>query len=123
LSTSSLTKQKDGESSRLEKLTTAIYHREEDARKLLDSIMRERSQAEKDLVTKVLEGTSSTEPLVSEAPDSLTHQNMQTLCHSDWVNDEVINFFGKVCLNKHDVTLCDRHGGRKCSHTFSIATL
>ena len=60
-----------------------------------------------------------TEPLVSEGPDSLTCQSMQTLCHGDWVNDEVINFFGKVCLNKHDVTLCDRHGGRKRSHTFN----
>ncbi len=68
-------------------MTIAIYHQEEDARKLLDSIMRERSQKEKDLVTKVLEGKSLTEPLVSEEPDSLTRQSMQTLCHSDWVND------------------------------------
>ncbi len=65
----------------------AIYHREEDARKLLDSIMREHSKEEKDLVTKVLEGKSSIEPLVSEGPDSLTRQSMQTLCHGDWVND------------------------------------
>jgi Ulp1 family protease len=100
-------------------LTIAIYHQEEDARKLLDSIMRERSQEEKDFVTKVLEVESSTEPLVSQGPDSLTRQSMQTLCHGDWVNDEVINFFGKVCLNKHDVTLCDHHGGRKPSHTFN----
>jgi hypothetical protein len=69
LFTSSLTKQKDGEYSRLEKLTIAIYHREEDARKLLDSRMRECSQEEKDLAMKVLEGKSSTEPLVSEGPD------------------------------------------------------
>jgi Ulp1 family protease len=75
--------------------------------------MRERSQEEKDLVMKVLEGKSSTEPLVSKGLDSLTCQSMQTLCHGDWVNDEVINFVGKVCLNKHDVTLCDRHCGRK----------
>jgi Ulp1 family protease len=78
--------------------------------------MRERSQAEKDLVTKVMEGKSSTEPLVSEGPDSLTRQSMQTLCHGDWVNDEVINFFGNVYLNKHDISLRDRHDGRKCSH-------
>ncbi len=66
-----------------------------------------------------MEGKSWTEPLVSEGPDSLKRQSMQTLCHGDWVNDEVINFFGKVCLNKHDVTLCDCRGGRKRSHTFN----
>jgi hypothetical protein len=66
-----------------------------------------------------LEGKSLTEPLVSEGLDSLTRQSMQTLCHGDWVNDEVINFLGEVCLNKHDVTLCDRRGGRKHSHTFN----
>ncbi len=67
-------------------MTIAIYHQEEDARKLLDSIMRERSQEEKDLATKVLEGKSSTEP-VCEGPDSLPSQSMQTLYHGDRVND------------------------------------
>ncbi len=113
MSTSSLTKQKDGESRRLEKLTIAIYHREEDAKKLLDSIMRQRSQEKKKLVTKVLEGKSSTEPLVSEGPDSLTCQSMQTLCHGDWVNDSrsINSLSAKSVL-----------AGEKLVATYSIST-
>jgi Ulp1 family protease len=84
--------------------------------------MRERTQEEKDLVRIALDkksGELPMEKLVTEGTDSVTRQSMHTLCGGVWLNDEVINFFVKTCLDKQDVTLCDRHGNRKRSHSFS----
>ena len=109
--------------SRLEKLTIIVYHRDEHARKLLELIRKDCSQEENELVNRTLDVTSDTptrsENAVTDGSDSVSHENMHRLSPNCWLNDEVVIFFLKVCLNKHDVTLCDRNDGRKCSHAFN----
>jgi hypothetical protein len=116
------TSQNDDES-RLEKLTILHYRRDEHARKLLESIRRDRTQEENDLVNRTLDFISDTptrsEKAVSDGHDSVLYDGMHRLNPKCWLNDEVVNFFHKVCLNKHDITLCERNEGRKRSHAFN----
>jgi len=113
------TSQNDDES-RLEKLTILHYRRDEHARKLLESIRRDRTQEENDLVNRTLDFISDTPTkAVSDGHDSVLYDSMHRLSPECWLNDEAVNFFHKVCLNKHDVTLCERNEGRKRSHAFN----
>lgn len=123
LDTSSENISENDDESRLEKLTILHYHRDEHSRKLLESIRRDRAQEENDLVNRTLDVTSDTparsEKAVTDGSDSVSHESMHRLRPNCWLNDEVVNFFLKVCLKKHDITLCERNDGRKRSHTFS----
>ena len=82
--------------------------------------MRDRTQEENDIVKKALDIRTCTLTMVTDGSDSVSHASMHRLCPGCWLNDEVVNFFLKICLNKQDVTLCDRHGGRKRSHAFCL---
>ena len=109
--------------SRLEKLTILLYHRDENARKFLELIRRDRTPEENDLVNRTLDDKSDTqtrsEIAIQHGEDSVSHDSMRKLNPNVWLNDEVVNFFLKVCLKKLDVTLCDRNDCRKRSHIFS----
>ncbi len=108
--------------SRLEKLTILVYHREEHARKLLDSIRRDCTPEENDLVNRTFDstsGTSTTEIAVNDGKYLVSQESKHRLCPDWWLNDEIISFFLKICLNKQDETVCDRHCGRKRSHAFT----
>ena len=68
---------------RLEKFTILHYHRDEHARKLLESIRRDCTQEENDPVNRTLDATSDTptrsEKAVTVGSDSVSHESMQRL--------------------------------------------
>ncbi len=53
------------------------------------------------------------EILASQDKESIRHKNMQTLLLKQWLNDEVINFFLKHCLARHDKKPCKKEPGRR----------
>jgi len=81
--------------SRLEKLTILVYHWEEHARKLLDSIRRDRTP-EENLVNRTLDstsGTSMTEIAVNDGKYLVSQESMHRLCPDWWLNDRSSVFF------------------------------
>ena len=106
----------------LEQMTILVYHRNEDAKKLLQSLKRDLEEEEINIVNTTLYPTKSAmegSKAVTDGKDSISYQGMCTLCPGTWLNDEIVAFFHKVCLNKLDVVLCERHSGRKRSFAFS----
>lgn len=51
--------------------------------------------------------------------DSVQRGSMRTLCPGKWLNDEIINYFLKNCLNRRDEKLCAKEPGRRRSHFFN----
>ena len=88
-----------------------------------DFLEKKKLAGEDPLDPLTLDVTSDTparsETAVTDGSDSVSHESMHRLRPNCWLNDEVVNFFLKVCLKKHDIILCDRNDGRKRSHAFS----
>jgi hypothetical protein len=59
------------------------------------------------------------EILASHEADSVQRGSMQTLRPRKWLNDEVINYYLKICLGRRDMALCERETGRRRSHFFN----
>jgi hypothetical protein len=85
-------------------------------------VMRPLTRNERDQVV----GATSTrgvwppdEILASHESDYVHRESMQTLGHRKLLNDEVINYYLKICLSKRDVALCERETGRRRSHFFN----
>ena len=57
--------------------------------------------------------------LVSHEQDSVQRSSMNRLLPNTWLNDEVVNYFLKVCLAARDAHICETETGRKRSHFFN----
>jgi sentrin-specific protease 1 len=62
---------------------------------------------------------AKTEILASKEGDSVQRKRMQTLRPGIWLNDEVINYFLKICLKNRDIKICANEPGRRQSHFFN----
>jgi hypothetical protein len=101
-----------------EKLLWRCLHSRWEAMKLMQTLTAE----ERSVVigaTTMGKGSPS-EILASQEGDSVQRRSMQTLRQGIWLNDEVINYFLKNCLNSHDIKICAKEPGRRRrSHFFN----
>jgi Ulp1 family protease len=58
-------------------------------------------------------------PVASNGTDSVQRSSMERLRLKVWLNNEVINYFFKVCLANRDKKICDQQLGRRRSHFFN----
>ncbi len=94
----------------------ATVHSREEAMKLMRSLTAE----ERSVVVKAKEGIGPpSEILVNQGQDTVQRGSMQTLRPSQWLNNEVINYFLKNCLARRDEKLCAKEPGRRRSHFFN----
>ena len=82
--------------------------------------MRPLTAEEESIVQAALFGIGPpNEILASQDAESIQRQSLQRLQPGQWLNDEVINYFLKICLAKRDENLCAAQPGRKRSHFFN----
>lgn len=58
------------------------------------------------------------EEVAVSGPNKVTRSSMQTLKPKQWLNDEVINYYIKICLAERDKNICSSTG-RKRSYFFN----
>jgi len=99
----------------------------ERAIKLADSMLRPLTTDEQRIANDAINGSgpgsevvaSHVDPDDSNGRDTVKRESMQTLKPKTWLNDEVINYYLKVCLAKRDEALCNGEQGRKRCHFFN----
>ncbi len=83
-------------------------------------LMQPLTAEERSMVVEATEGIGPpSEILVNQGRDTIQRGNMQTLRPSQWLSDEVINYFLKNCLARRDEKLCAKEPGRRRSHFFN----
>jgi hypothetical protein len=101
----------------------AAKEREDREREAMESamrLMRPLTSEERDVVIGATRGIGPPkEILASQDADSVHRGSMHTLRPGQWLNDEVINYFLKICLAKRDKKLCAREPGRRRSYFFN----
>ena len=91
---------------------------EEEARKMISSIMRPFSAEERKMVQDVLNTIGpESEILYKDGTDTIQRGSIQTLRPGQWLNDEVVHYF-LVMLAKRDEEMCRQNPSRKRSHFF-----
>lgn len=91
---------------------------EEEARKMISSIMRPFSAEERKMVQDVLNTIGpESEILYKDGTDTVQRGSIQTLRPGQWLNDEVVHYFF-VMLAKRDEEMCRQNPSRKRSHFF-----
>ncbi|KAL3770402.1 hypothetical protein ACHAW5_002319 [Stephanodiscus triporus] len=92
---------------------------ERKARDYAMKLMRPFTAEEQTVVDDALKDGPPEEILAKQGADSVQRSSMQTLCPGQWLNDEVINYFLKICLVRRDKKMCTTDTGRRRSHFFS----
>ena len=93
---------------------------EHEAREMARNLMRPLTPEERTVVTNATEDIGPlTEILAKHDSDSVQRGRMQTLRPGKWLNDEVINYFLKICLARRNKKMCTRDTGRRCLHFFN----
>jgi len=92
---------------------------ERKARDYAMKLMRPFTAEEQTVVEDALKDGPPKEILAKQGADSVQRGSMQTLCRGQWLNDEVINYFLKICLVRRDKKMCTTDTGRRRSHFFS----
>lgn len=94
--------------------------KEREALESATKLMRPFTDEEQRTVNAAVRGVGpESEVLARHDADSVQRGSMQTLEYGTWLNDEVINYFLKICLAKRDEALCAKQPGRKRSHFFN----
>ena len=92
----------------------------ESAGDMLSLLMRPLIKEEQGIVHSAVHGSGSlAETLARQDANLVQRSSMQRLQPGTWLNDEVINYYLKICLAKRDEMLCAKQPGRKRSHFFS----
>ena len=87
---------------------------------LADKLLRDLTPEEKTEVEYAVLGEGdAAEIIASSGNNTVNKQSMRTLAPEEWLGDEVINFYLKVCLTRRDEALCQDNPGRKQSYCFS----
>jgi sentrin-specific protease 1 len=81
-----------------------------------DKFLRFLDSDEEQIVSQARDTPAST---IERNGDKVKPQSMRRLRDGTWLNDEVINFYLKHCLNQKDKLKCIKSPGRKRSHFFS----
>ncbi len=84
----------------------------------VSELVRALSTEELRIVTTARGNGRSMEVLAKYKNDEVKRSSMQTLNPREWVNDEIVNYYLKVCLARRDETLSELTG-RKRSHFFN----
>ena len=92
----------------------------ESAVDMLSSLLRPLLEEEQEIVDSAVNGIGPlAETLARQDANSVQRSSMQRLQPGTWLNDELINYYLKICLTKRDEMLCAKQPGRKRSHFFS----
>ena len=92
----------------------------ESAGDMLSLLMRPLIKEEQGIVYSAVHGSGSlAETLARQDAYLVQRSSMQRLQPGTWLNDELINYYLKICLTKRDEMLCAKQPGRKRSHFFS----
>ena len=87
---------------------------------MLSLLMRPLIKEEQGIVYSAVHGSGSlAETLARQDAYLVQRSSMQRLQPGTWLNDELINYYLKICLTKRDEMLCAKQPGRKRSHFFS----
>jgi Ulp1 family protease len=96
----------------------AEKEKEEEAKKLASSLLRDLTQEEEAFVSKAMYGRGRDDEIMHTlGVDSVQRGSMHRLQPGEWLNDEVIHYF-LIMLAQRDEELCRRDPGRKRSHFF-----
>lgn len=96
----------------------AEKEREQEAKRLASSLLREFTDEEERIVEEAMYGQGPPDQVMhSLGPDSVQRESMHRLRPGQWLNDEVIHYF-YVMLAQRDAEMCKQDQSRKRSHFF-----
>lgn len=92
--------------------------REEEAKKLASSLMRDLTPDESSVVNEAIYGSGPPNEIIAESEtDTVQRQSMRTLQPTEWLSDEVIHYF-YLMLARRDEEICRNDPSKKRSHFF-----
>ena len=87
---------------------------------LAECQVRQFTTDEQDIVTRAIYGVGPPDAILAcHQKDSVQRSSMQTLAPGIWLNDEIINYFLKICLAALDEKLCMEQPTRRRSHCYN----
>ena len=82
--------------------------------------VRQFTPDERKIVTQAIYGIGPSDEILAEHKnDTVQRGSMQTLARGIWLNDEIINYFVKICLDALDEKLCTEQPTRRRSHCYN----